>query len=134
MNATEHSLPRVSLARPRARGWTVAVVMVAALLAVAVIAGGCAAKPNTVDIHDLEFDPQTMTVAVGTTVTWTVNDQTAHIIQTDDFGVDGKSQTGQFASQPLSPGDSFSHTFDTAGTFTYGDPLQGYMTGTIVVK
>jgi plastocyanin len=96
--------------------------------------GGCAAKPNTVDIHDLQFDPQTVTVPIGTTVTWTAHDETAHIIQTDDFQVQGKDQTDQFASQPLSPGDSYSYTFSAAGTVTYSDPLQGYMTGTIVVK
>jgi plastocyanin len=108
------------------------VLLVAAL---AIGLGGCGtAKPGAVDIHDLQFDPQVMTVPVGTTVTWTVHDETAHIIQTDDFQQQGKDQRNQFASQPLSPGDSYSHRFDAPGTYTYSDPLQGYMTGTVIVK
>lgn len=117
---------------------SVRIARAAALLAVLVLAvslvGGCASKPNSILVHDLYFDPPTLTVPVGTTVTWTFADQTAHIIQTDNFGVAGVSQVGQFTTDPFNPGQSFTHTFATPGTFTYSDPLQSYMTGTIVVK
>jgi plastocyanin len=114
------------------RGLTAAVAVL--LLALAFAVTGCATKPNTISVHDLVFDPPTLTVGVGTTVTWVNNDETAHMIRTDDFGTQGKSQVGQFTSDPLNPGESFSHTFDAAGTFGYGDPLQNYMSATIVVK
>jgi plastocyanin len=115
----------------RALTWALIAVAVAGALTVA----GCAApRPYTVSVHDLVFDPATMTVPVGTTVTWVNNDLTAHMIQTNDFQAQGKSQVGQFTSEPLNPGESFSHKFDAAGSFDYGDPLQNYMSGTIVVK
>lgn len=133
MNATDYSIVSEA-ASVRRRTVKCALALVTALALAALILGGCATKPNTVDIRDLQFDPQTLTVPTGTAVTWTVHDETAHIIQTDNYGVAGKSQADQFVSQPLSPGDSFSHTFSTPGTYTYTDPLQSYMTGTIVVQ
>jgi plastocyanin len=114
----------------------VAAATAALLVGALLVAGlsGCGAPPNTVSIHDLAFDPAKLTVPVGTTVTWVNNEETAHIIQTADFGVQGKSQVGQFASRPLNPGESYTHTFDAAGTYDYIDPLQGYMSGTVVVQ
>ncbi|MCC2649312.1 MAG: mauC 1 [Nitrososphaeraceae archaeon] len=56
------------------------------------------------------YDPSPANVAVGTTVTWT-ND--------DDFMTKGKT---------------FSHTFDTAGTFDYYCTLHPFMIGQVVVK
>lgn len=118
----------------RRRGVVGAALVTALLLAAVLVLSGCAPKSNAVDIHDLYFDPPALTVPAGTTITWTVHDETAHIIQTDDYQVKGKSQVGQFASDPLNPGGSFSHTFDKPGTYPYTDPLQGYMHGTVVVK
>lgn len=117
----------------RARVAALAVVgLLAAVLAAGLVA--CAApKPNLVTIHDLQFDPGSMTAAKGTTVTWINNDEAAHTITTDDFGTKG-APLGQFSSDPLNPGDSFTHTFDTTGEFKYHCTIHPYIKGTIIVK
>jgi plastocyanin len=107
----------------------------AAVVAATLALGACAKAPaNTVSIHDLRFDPPQVTVAKGTTVTWVNDDQAAHTITTDDFGVTGVSQAGQFSSPPLSPGDSFKHTFDTVGTFGYSCTIHPYIKGKVIVR
>jgi plastocyanin len=97
---------------------------------------GCAAAPraNTVSIHDLRFDPAQVTVAAGTTVTWVNNDQAAHTIVTDDLGVPGRPQAGQFSSPPLNTGGSFEHTFDVTGSFRYHCAIHPYIKGTVIVR
>jgi plastocyanin len=79
---------------------------------------------KTVSIIDFAFQPTTMTVKPGTTVKWTNNGATAHTVTFADF-----------ASSQLQPGQTFSHTFDTEGSFPYHcsiHPTQ--MNGTIVVS
>ena len=70
------------------------------------------------------FSPDVDDVTVGTTVTWTNNDSTAHTSVSDQPGWD----SGSFA-----PGRSFSFTFSNAGTFTYHCAIHPGMVGTIVV-
>jgi plastocyanin len=102
-------------------------------LAVAAIAGCAGRRPDTVTIHDLKFDPQTLTVAKGTTVTWVNKDQIPVQVQSDDFGAKG-APAGQFSSEPLNPEESYTLRFDNTGEFTYADPFHPYMKGTIIVK
>jgi len=83
------------------------------------------ADANAVSIKDFAFGPDTLEVPVGTTVTWTNNDTTAHTV----------SQTGGgFESGKLDPGKTFTFTFTTAGTFQYFCQYHANMHGTIVVK
>lgn len=82
--------------------------------------------PDKVNIQFLEYRPASLEVPVGTTVTWTNNDQTAHTVTED--------AKGGFVSPVLSPGDSFTHTFDKAGKVTYHDDIQPYILGEVVVK
>jgi plastocyanin len=63
-------------------------------------------------------------VAVGTTVTWTNQDSTAHTVTAND---------GSFDSGPIQPGKSFSHTFSTAGTVAYHCKIHPSMTATVTV-
>ncbi len=65
------------------------------------------------------FAPLDLTVAVGTTVRWINEDTQVHTVTsgTSD-GVAGSSDD-LFGSQFLNPGDSFTHTFDSAGTYDY---------------
>src|SRR5690349_14125559 len=56
------------------------------------------------------YSPNPITVAVGTSVTWTNNDAIAHTVTSD-------SRT--FDSGVVGPGASFSMMFQTAGTFPY---------------
>ncbi len=78
----------------------------------------------SVTIKDFEFTPATVTIKVGDTVTWTNNGPSTHTVTADD---------GSFASGNLL-GDTFSHTFQTAGTFTYHCSLNRFMTGTVIVQ
>jgi len=82
-----------------------------------------AGTSNVVTIRDLAFNPITLTVDVGTTVTWNNEDSAVHDIQSDTFN-----------SPVLSKGGSFSHTFDQAGTFEYYCNIHPAMTGKIIVK
>jgi plastocyanin len=115
---------------------TVACIVGACLIvAAAALLSGCAVNPpaGTVVIHDLEFDPSAVTVSKGTRVTWSNQDQIPVQIQTDSFGTT-PTVPGQFSSEPLNPGESYTHTFADVGTFTYSDPFHPYMTGSVVVK
>jgi plastocyanin len=79
---------------------------------------------NTVSIVNFTFTPGTLTVNVGTTVTWTNNDSTTHRPVSD---------TGVFDSGNLAPGATFSYTFNNAGTFPYHCAIHTYMSGTVIV-
>jgi plastocyanin len=71
------------------------------------------------------FNPNPITVAVGTTVTWNNNDTTAHTVT---------SNTGAFDSGPLGGGRTFSFTFQTAGTYQYHCTFHAGMVGSVVVQ
>ena len=77
-----------------------------------------------VKIVDFAFDPPTLTVPVGTKVTWT-NTGVQHTVLSLD---------GVFSSKILDRGDTFSFTFDKAGTFKYMCGLHPDMKATIVVQ
>jgi plastocyanin len=80
---------------------------------------------TAISIANFAFQPASLQVAVGTTVTWTNADSTAHTVTSD---------TGAFDSGPLAPGASFSQTFMTPGTYTYHCQIHPFMTATIVVS
>jgi len=83
--------------------------------------------PSTVLIpNSTAFNPTTLTVATGTTVTWGNNDSILHT-STSDTGLWDSAQT-------LSAGKTFTHKFDTAGSFKYHCTIHANMTGTIVVQ
>jgi plastocyanin len=70
------------------------------------------------------FQPQSLSVPVGTVVTFRNDDGEAHTFTAD---------SGGFDSGVLSGGQSFTFTFGTAGTFTYHCNLHSSMRGTIAV-
>jgi plastocyanin len=76
------------------------------------------------EISDFAFVPGTLTVKVGTTVTWTNKDSVGHTVTSDD---------GIFDSGILGKGSSFSYKFTTVGTFGYFCTPHPYMVGTVVV-
>ena len=86
--------------------------------------GSATAGPK-VDISNFSFNPGTLTVKVGDTVTWTNNDSATHTVTAND---------NSFKSADLAPGASFSNTFSTAGTYPYRCTIHPNMTGTIVVQ
>jgi plastocyanin len=82
------------------------------------------AKGVTIKIANFDFNPGVITVPVGTSVTWTNNDDDAHSVVAND-----KS----FRSAPLDTGDSYTFTFQTAGTYAYHCGLHPQMVGKVVV-
>jgi plastocyanin len=105
----------------------VARMSVAAIL-VGILAAGASsvlAADQAVDIAGFAFSPQSITVSVGDTVTWTNADAQRHSATADDASFD----TGTIAR-----GASASETFATAGTFGYHCKVHPTMTGTVVVR
>jgi predicted lipoprotein with Yx(FWY)xxD motif/plastocyanin len=80
---------------------------------------------TAVTIANFAFDAPSVTIKVGSSVTWTNNDSVAHTVTADD---------GSFDSGNLDAGKTFSFTFTKAGTFTYHCAIHPNMTGTIVVQ
>jgi len=70
------------------------------------------------------YSPNPVAIAVGGTVTWTNNDNTAHTSTSDN---------GAWNSGNIAPGGSFSMTFTTAGSFTYHCTIHPGMIGTVTV-
>lgn len=80
-------------------------------------------KKNTVVIQNYAFNPSTITISKGTTITWTNEDSSPHALKSDIF-----------ESETLNNGDSFTYTFNDAGTFEYICSIHPSMKGTIVVQ
>ena len=80
----------------------------------------------TVSIKNFAFNPPTLTVKVGTKVTWINNDSVPHTV-TSDSG-------SELASSTLSTGATYSHTFNTAGSFPYHCSIHTTMHGTVTVS
>lgn len=125
-------LPRIGAGRPVPVRVAAPVGALAAMLAIVVPvsaerdtpAVAAASTPGAVSISGFAFGPSTLTVAAGTTVTWTNEDGFAHNVTGPD---------GAFASADLATGDTFSVTFDEAGSFTYLCGIHPSMAGTVVV-
>jgi plastocyanin len=83
--------------------------------------------PNTVRAANFSFTPATLTVAVGTTVTWEIDEPDA------PHNVVSLSGPLSFNSgDPVGRG-TFRFTFTKSGTYTYECSVHTGMTGTIVV-
>ena len=78
----------------------------------------------TVSIKNMAFNPISLSITTGTTVTWVNNDTTAHTVTAND---------GSFNSGTITAGSKFTQSFSTTGTFAYHCTLHPEMTGTIVV-
>ena len=89
------------------------------------MASARAAASGSVAITDFEFTPAQITINQGDTVTWTNNGPTPHSATAPN----GSFDTGIFPA-----GQSRSHTFNDAGTFSYICTPHPQMHGTIVVQ
>ena len=109
--------------------------MYSLLFVVAVVAvvgvSGCTSQNQTssmgangIAIQNMAFNPTTLTVPVGTTVTWKNLDNTTHHVVSD---------TGAFESSDLTNGQTFNFTFTKAGNYPYHCAIHPSMTGTIIV-
>ncbi len=78
-----------------------------------------------VEISGFAFVPATITIPVGTTVTWFNKDSVAHTVS---------SREGVFDSGNLSGGATFSYTFDQNGSFEYYCKIHPSMRGKVIVE
>jgi len=80
-----------------------------------------------VKIDNFSFAPATLTVAAGTTVTWTNRDDIPHtVVSTDD--------PKTVKSKVLDTDEKFSFTFSKPGTFAYFCSIHPKMTGKVIVQ
>ncbi|HUI01400.1 MAG TPA: cupredoxin domain-containing protein [Nitrososphaerales archaeon] len=70
-------------------------------------------------------DPLTVVVGINSTVKWVNNDSAPHTVTADD---------ASFDSGNVAPGQSFTFTFTTPGTYQYHCVYHPWMVGTVIVK
>ena len=113
-------------------GWVVGLAGMA-LIALLLLALTPSVKASTeqpaaqadVKIDNFSFGPQTITVSVGATVTWTNHDDIPHTVVSTD---------GVFKSKVRDTDEKFSFTFEKAGTYPYYCSIHPKMTGKVVVQ
>ena len=78
-----------------------------------------------IDIENFAFSPSSITINEGDTIVWTNNDGASHTVTSDDQ---------IFNSGGISQGNTWSYTFDSAGTFGYHCSPHPGMTGSVTVQ
>jgi len=88
---------------------------------------GAKGKPTTVhvNIKGMKYDPASVTIKAGDTVTWTNADQRDHSVAAAD---------GSFSSGNIGPGATYSFVFSKAGKFEYSCSLHPRMKGVVIVQ
>ena len=96
-------------------------------LAVSVASAGAESPPAAaeVKIDNFTFEPQTLTVKAGTTITWMNRDDIPHTVVSTDL---------TFKSKPLDTDQSFTFTPTKPGTYPYFCSIHPKMTGTLIVQ
>ena len=98
----------------------------AALLAQASAPPVPAAKPAAVvHLKDFKYAPATVKIKAGESVEWINDDGDAHTVD---------SVTKAFDSGGLDTHDTWTHVFNTPGTFAYFCDLHPYMKGVVIVE
>ena len=87
-------------------------------------AGKSAEKKISID--NFSFAEMSVTVPVGTRVTWVNHDDIPHTVVSEDMIT--------FRSKPMDTDETFSFTFDKAGTYKYFCSIHPKMTAQIVVQ
>ena len=106
------------------RSLTAAAAAAVTLLVAAAVAS---AEDAAVDVGHNKLEPATVSIAAGDKVTFTNRDQMpgGHSLVADD---------GSFSSPALDKGQSWSHTFERAGSYGYRIKEHPGAKGTINVK
>ena len=78
-----------------------------------------------VEINDFSFNPPTLAIKKGTTVSWTNKDSVKHSATSDD---------DIFDSGLIPQGDTWIYTFNEAGTFKYHCTPHPSMKGMVIVE
>ena len=84
-----------------------------------------AAETRSIEISKFAFAPKEISVAPGTTVTWTNRDETPHTISATDK---------TFMSKAMDTDDHYEYTFTGEGDFSYFCTLHPFMTGIVHVR
>lgn len=80
------------------------------------------------------FSPATIKIKKGQSVKWVNNSGALHQIASDPHPAHD-TLPGLFAPDPINSGDSYTFTFDQAGTYTYHDHLRPFdLKGTVIVE
>jgi plastocyanin len=105
----------------------------AAVLAATLIAAGCGgaggggepvATTEVEMVKSYRFDPKTIEIRAGQTVTWTNEDNFTHTVEVEGQG-----------DHEVGKGESVSITFDEPGTYDYVCTLHRHdMDGTVIVR
>ena len=80
---------------------------------------------NEVWMKNSLFDPASITITAGTTITWTNKESVTHNVISDN---------GTFTSGEMGDGATFSFTFPNVGTFPYTCSHHLDMKGTVIVQ
>jgi plastocyanin len=112
-----------------------------AVLATTLAACGHAPARADVRVKLLAFGPNPVTVAKGTTITWTDDEPVTHTVTSGTVtGVDpatglrkGQTADGLFHGRLDARGSTFAHRFDEPGTFGYFCEIHFGMNATVVV-
>ena len=109
----------------------IGIAMIAFALTIGIAASVALARAETpsataeVKIDNFTFEPQTLTVKAGTTITWTNRDDMPHtVVSTEQV----------FKSKPLDTDQSFTFTLAKPGTYPYFCSIHPKMTGKIIVQ
>jgi plastocyanin len=81
------------------------------------------AATQSVNINNSAFTPSSITIAPGDSVTWTNSDSLTHTVTGSGWG-----------SGTLANGATYTHQFNTTGTFAYHCSIHSFMTGTVIVS
>jgi plastocyanin len=117
----------IACLRPLARRMVLRAALIAGTTVIMIVSAGRlapAAETARVSIDNFAFAPAELKVAPGTTVIWTNHDDIPHTVTSTD---------GAFKSHALDTDDSFSFTFERAGSYRYFCSLHPHMVGTIKV-
>jgi plastocyanin len=87
-------------------------------------APGNTGSKNEIIIESNAFKPDSLTIKIGDTVTWTNKDSYSHTV---------KGKNGEFDSGDMPSGAKFSFTFAKEGTIDYICGIHTFMTGKIIV-
>ncbi len=82
-------------------------------------------------IGQIYYDPQDITVSVGTTVNWINDDETIHTVTS---GTPDEGPSPMFDSGIIDAGNSFSYTFQDSGTFDYYCIVHPWMIGSVTAE
>jgi plastocyanin len=103
------------------------------VLAAALFAAGCGGAGQSTEpvattevqmVKSYRFDPETIEIRAGQTVTWTNDDNFTHTVEVEGQG-----------DHEVGKGESLELTFDTPGTYDYVCTLHSRdMKGTVIVR